>query len=202
MGMPRVWMAGAAALAAVAPLHWLAAQAPGPAVEQPSDEAVMYSKGHFKGAGRKVLGPTRFTQPFVMKSVAIPPGTQWEFCSGNSYTGCRQIGQSVPAMVMNVRSARPVANIIPATASAGAGPGGTGGSLTGVGQSLRGLASEFFVAPDRGGIRIEVQPGTAEAMSREAIEFCRSRGWRAAAHQRMQTVEGRFYLADVLCANE
>jgi len=98
-------------------------------------------------------------------------------------------------MVMNVRSARPVANIIPASATAAQG-------LPGTGQSLRGLASEYFVAPERGGNRIEVQPGTAEAMSRGAIEFCRSRGWRASAHQRLQTVDGRFYLADVLCANE
>ena len=195
MGMSRAWMAGAAALVAVAPLQWLAAQAPDPSSEQPSDEAVMYSKGHFKGARTTVLGPTRFTRPFVMKSVAIPAGSQWEFCSGNTYTGCRQISQSVPAMVMNVRSARPVANIIPATATAAQG-------LRGTGQSLRGLASEYFVAPERGGNRIEVQPGTAEAMSRQAIEFCRSRGWRASAHQRLQTVEGRFYLADVLCANE
>jgi len=192
--MVRPWMAGAAALAALLPVHWLAAQAPKPA-PQASDEAIMYSKGHFKGARRTVYGPTRFEQPFLMKSVAIPAGTQWEFCSGNTYSGCRQFSQSVPAMVMNVRSARPVANIIPASATPGQG-------LRGTGQSLRGLASEYFVAPEQGGNRIEVQPGTAEAMSRRAIEFCRTRGWSSSAHQRMQTVGGKFYLADVLCADE
>jgi hypothetical protein len=185
-------MAGPVAFLALVPLQWLAAQAP----EDGRDEAVMYSKGHFKGVSRTVLGPTRFNQPFMMKSVAIPAGTQWEFCSGNTYTGCRQISQSVPAMVMNVRSARPVANIIPASAT----PVEQG--LRGSGQSLRGLATEFFVAPDAGGNRTEVQGGTAEAMSRAAIDFCRSRGWRMSAHQRMQSIGGKFYLADVLCANE
>jgi hypothetical protein len=178
------------------PMQWLGAQAPGPTQEQPNEEAVLYSKGHFKGFSMSVLGPTRFPRVFIMKSVTIPAGTQWEFCSGNTYTGCRQYTQSSPGTVMNVRSARPLASIIPASATA------PEQGLRGSGQSLRGLASEFFVAPDIGGNRIEVQGGTAESMSRQATEFCRSRGWRASAHERLQTMGGKFYLADVLCANE
>ena len=98
---------------------------------------------------------------------------------------------------MNVRSARPVAGILPSSAVA---PGVL--SPGQAGPSLRGLAAEFFVAPDQGGNRVEVTPGTAEAMAREASQFCRARGWRRSAYQRLQTVGGRFYLADVLCAND
>ncbi|MEO6256883.1 MAG: hypothetical protein ABIO69_08755 [Sphingomicrobium sp.] len=193
--MARSWVVGAVALAALMPVQWLAAQAPAPAQDQANDEVTLYNKGHFKGVHTTVLGPTRFPSPFMMKSVAIPAGKQWEFCSGNTYTGCRQFSQSVPSTVMNVRSARPVAGIIPASATEAQG-------LRGTGQSLRGLASEFFVAPEQGGNRVEVQPGSAEAMSRQAIEFCRTHGWSGSAHQRLQTVGGHFYLADVLCADE
>jgi hypothetical protein len=195
--MLRTLMGGAGAVAAL-----LAFQASAQAPKQAGDEATLYSKGHFKGVRRTVYGPTRFDQPFVMKSAQIPEGSQWEFCSGNTYTGCRQYIQSVPATIMNVRSARPVAGILPATATM---PGQSlpGGALAGgAGPSLRGFASEFFVAPDQGGNRVEVTPGTAEAMSRRAVEFCRAHGWRGSAHERLQTVGGRFYLADVLCAKD
>jgi hypothetical protein len=189
--MLRSLMAGAAA---VAGLFVVQASAQEP---RPSDEATMYSKGHFKGARRTVYGPTRFEQPFVMKSAEIPAGSQWEFCSGHTFSGCRQFSQSVPATVMNVRSARPVAGILPSSAVA------PGVIVPGqAGPSLRGLAAEFFVAPDQGGNRVEVTPGTSEAMARKAGEFCRAHGWRRSAHQRLQTVGGRFYLADVLCAND
>jgi hypothetical protein len=38
-------------------------------------------------------------------------------------------------------------------------------------------------------------------MSRQATQFCRGRGWRSSAHERLQTVGGRVFLADVLCVN-
>ena len=184
--MLRRLMAGVAALAALLSVQ---------AAAQTSNEVTLFGKGHFKGPSYTITGPTQFQFPFVMKSVQLPSGAEWEFCSGNTYTGCRQVSQSVPSMVMTVRSARPVASILTSNASQGQ-------SLRGlVGQSLRGLASEYFVAPDEGGNRVEVQPGTAEAMSQRAAEFCRSRGWHASAYARLQAVGGRFYLADVLCAD-
>ena len=192
--MLRIMMAGVAALTALLPTQ-VHAQAEG--------EATMFSRGNFKGPRLRVLGPTRLAQPFVMKSVVIPAGTQWEFCSGSTFSGCRQISQSVPAMVMTVRSARPVAVVL---TSGPTGPGqvlpGTAGqaSPSALGPSLRGIASEYFIAPGESGYRVEVNPGTAEAMSRRAIEFCRKRGWRIAAYERLQAVGGKFYLADVLCA--
>ena len=74
---------------------------------------------------------------------------------------------------MNVRSVRPVA---PKITTVGA---KVGAVVTGPNPSLRGMASEYFVAPDDRGARIEVPEGTAEAMSSRAQTFCRSRAGRS-----------------------
>lgn len=186
--MLRMLMAGLATIAVLLPTQALA---------QTGGEMTLHNKGHFKGIQKVVAGPRQYIDPpFVVKSVTIPAGTQWELCSGNTYTGCRQVSKSVPAMVMTVRSARPVAAILTSDATS------PGQPARGVGQSVRGLASEYFVAPGAGGNRVEVTPGTAEAMTRQAGEFCRTRGWRTSAYERLQTVDGRFYLADVLCVND
>ena len=185
--MWRPLMIGMASLIALVPIQ-VSAQASG--------EVTMYGNAHFRHQGPTMEGPTRLQTPFVMKSVKIPEGSVWEFCSGKTFTGCREIGKTVEAMVMTVRSARPVASVLPSTATAG---GGASPGATGVGQSLRGMAAEFFVAPDQSGNRVQVQPGTSEAMSRAADEFCRQHGWNSSAHARLQSIDGRFYLADVLC---
>lgn len=164
---------------------------------QSSGAITLHNKGHFKGVQKVIAGPRQYIEPpFVVKSVTVPPGTQWELCSGNTYSGCRQVSQSMPSMVMTVRSARPVAAILSSSTTP------SEQALRGSGQSVRGLASEYFVSPVAGGNRVEVTPGTAEAMTRRAGEFCRTRGWRTSAYERLQTVGGRFYLSDVLCVNE
>lgn len=189
--MFRPLISGAAAGAVLLSAHAFAQ-----ASREPDTQAALFNKGHYRGARRAIVGPTQFAEPFVMRSVTIPAGTQWDFCSGTKYSGCKQITQSTPSMIMTVRSARPVAVVL--TSASGPGPGA---SLPGGGGgSLRGIASEYFVAPADRGNRIEVQPGTAEVMSRRAIEFCQARGWRTSAYERLQSVAGKFYLADVLCA--
>lgn len=165
-----------------------------PVGAQATGQVTMYSNGRYKGAPISLVGPTRLLSAFTMKSVKIPAGTAWEFCSGNTFSGCREIGQSTPALVMTVRSARPVAPVLPASA------GATGSSIPG-GQSLRGMSSEYFVAPGDGQGRIQVPDRTAEAGSRRAIEFCEAHGWRAAAYQRVQSIGALYYLADVLCVD-
>ena len=186
--MKNKLMAGAVVLAALLPAASMAQ-------EQPSTELVLYPKGHYKGAGYSVAGASQSMRVFTVRSVKIPEGQSWELCSGNTFSGCKEFQQSDPAMVMNVRSVRPVA---PKITTVGA---SVGAVVTGPNPSLRGMASEFFVAPDDRGARIEVPEGTAEAMSRRAQTFCRSRGWRTNAYARLQTLEGRSFLADVLCAD-
>lgn len=186
--MLRILMAGAVTMAVLVPTQ---------ADAQTSGPLRLHGKGHFKGPQKIIAGPRQHIEPpFLVKSVTIPTGTQWELCSGNTYSGCRQYSKSDPGMVMTVRSVRPVASILSAETTADGQP------LRGNGRSLRGLASEYFVSPETAGNRVEVTPGTAEAMSRGAADFCRTRGWRTSAHERLQTVGGRFYLADVLCVND
>lgn len=179
----------------------------GDAGAQNEGAATLYSKGHFKGVSMTLSGPREhINPPFVTRSVRIAEGTSWEFCNGNTYTGCKQLDRSEAATVLDVRSARPV---VPAIVS---GPifrsGGTGiVSTSGVAavelpdRSLRGLASEFFVAPREGGSRITVQAGTPEAMRHAATSFCRSAGWQISPYARLQRAGRIYYLADVLCTD-
>ena len=189
--MKNKLMAGAVALAALLP-------AASQAQEQPSTELVLYPKGHFKGGGYPIAGASQSMRVFTVRSVKIPEGQSWELCSGNTFTGCTEFQKSDEAMVMNVRSVRPVAAKITTVGAA------VGTIVTGPNPSLHGLASEYYVAPaaGNGGARIEVTPSTSEAMSQKARDFCRSHGWRQSMYARMQTVEGRTFLADVLCADE
>jgi len=164
------------------------------AFAQETGEAVLFGQGGYRGAARSLAGPARFpTKPMMVRSLRIPPGSRWELCSGGTFTGCRQFSESKPALALTVRSARPVAAVLPAAASIAA----TGGAA-----SLRGVASEFFVAPQDNGARVAVEGGTSEATMRSARDFCRARGWTQSAHARLQTVGTGVYLTDVLCVNE
>ena len=184
--MLRTVIMGALALVGSLPVH---------ASAQTANELTLFNRGQFKGARTAVAGPRRGIDPaLTVRSIMVPPGTRWELCSGSTFTGCRQYSESQRAMVMTVRSVRALAPVI--TAGRSAPP-----SATGPGQSLRGWASEYFVSPDVNGNRVQVQAGSGEGMAERAREFCRSRGWRASAYQRLQTVGQASYLADVLCVD-
>ena len=159
---------------------------------------VLYSKGHFQGFSQTIDGPRTNMSPLDVKSMRVPPGTSWDLCSGNTFSGCARFGESKEAMARTVRSIRPVAPAIPETATTAA----SAGPVAGSGPSLRGLASEFFVVPAQGGSRVEVVGAAAGASSTAATEFCRTHGWRTSVYERVQTISGRTFLADVLCVNE
>jgi hypothetical protein len=159
---------------------------------------VLYSKGHFQGFSQTIEGPRTNMSPLDVKSMRVPPGTSWDLCSGNTFSGCTRFSESKEAMARTVRSIRPVAPAIPATATTAA----SAGPVAGSGPSRRGLASEFFVVPAQGGSRVEVAGAGAGASSAAATEFCRGHGWRMSVYERVQTISGRNFLADVLCVNE
>jgi hypothetical protein len=121
------------------------------------------------------------------RSIRVRSG-EWQICTGRNFTGrCNTIDRDQPTLssqFRTIQSMRP-----------------TGGWGTGVGQSLRGAASEFFPAPRRNGQRIECQGGSNSSCARQAAnQFCRSVGWLVARTQGIET-EGRWsYVADVLCA--
>ena len=161
---------------------------------QVSGDAVIFSRALFKGISTTISGPTRSMGGILVKSIQVPPNSAWELCTGNTFTGCKRFSQSKSAMVMTVRSARPIAPPIPASATFSA------RTVSGSDASLRGFASEFFVMPQENGSRIEVMPNGG--ISEPATAFCRTHGWHASAYEREQAVQGRRYLADVLCTDE
>lgn len=162
-----------------------------------SGQLVLFSKGHFEGASRSFDGPTQKLELFTVRSVQVPPGEAWELCNGNTFSGCRRITASDPSTAFSVRSVRPAGPAALAAATAAAVAAGV--PVSGVApQVLRGVASEFFVTPEEGGIRVEVPAAGGDPAGR-ADSFCRSHGWRSAAHEDVQNVSGRNFLADVLC---
>ena len=169
------------------------------ATAQTTGEMTIYSKGHFKGASLGVGGPiTNIDPPYTAKSIRITPGTSWEVCSGNTFSGCRRIDKSLESTVLSVRSARPIAPVI----STAVGPGAAAGTIDLPNQSLRGFASQFFVAPNQGGQRVAVPENKPENMRKAADQFCLAAGWRQSVHVRMQQVGSVYYLVDVLCSND
>lgn len=169
-----------------------------PAVAQ-SGPVTVYSKGNFKGPSRTFDTPVQGMDPaFTAKSIKIPEGQSWEFCSGKTYSGCKRLDSSMKAGVVTVRSARPIAPVFRSTP----GSPGTPGAGAGVpNATLRGLSSEFFVAPQQGNQRITIAKNNPEDMRRSATEFCRRAGWRLAVYSQLQEVGGTYYLIDVLCSN-
>jgi len=175
----------------------------GAAQAQSTGEMTIYSKGHFKGANLGLAGPLTNIDPvFTAKSIQITPGSAWEVCSGKTFTGCRRIDKSVESGVFSVRSARPIAPVIRAAPVAATGAIGPDGTVSVPNQSLRGIASEFFVAPNQGGQRVGVPDNKPENMRKAADQFCQAAGWRQSGHARVQQVGTVYYLVDVLCAND
>lgn len=191
--MDRLLLAVLAASAAI--IAGPAAQAQGQvqAQTQGANELTLFSRGRFTGSRLTFSGPMRSMEIFPVRSVLVPEGTAWDLCTGNNFTGCRRVEKSRPATIMSVRSIRPAALAVREAAVAAA----ASSIGTSAGLSMRGMASEFFIAPEEGGSRVEIGPGASAA--ERASAFCRARGWGTAAHQDVQAAGGRSYLADVLC---
>ena len=162
--------------------------------ETPRGTAVLYGKGNYMGPRRTITGPTTNIPAFTAKSVIVPPGEAWEFCNGNTYSGCKRVDSSDPTTVLSVRSARPVGSSVVARPGTLLPPG----VITS--QSLRGVSSEYFVAPERDGRRIAVKDD--DQAEKEADALCRAGGWRGSGHETVETVNGATFLADVLCVQK
>jgi len=149
-------------------------------------EAVLHRDARFSGPFQSVTGPrTDLNLGWEVRSIRVRSG-EWQICTGRNYTGrCTTVDRDQPMLNPQFRD---VVSMRP-----------TGGWGTGVGQSLRGAASEFFPAPRRNGQRIECRSG-ASCARQEANQFCRSLGWLVSRSQATETENGKTYVADVLCA--
>lgn len=151
-------------------------------------EAILHRDTFFNGPFQSVTASrTDLSLGWDVRSIRVRSG-EWQICTGRNFTGrCTTIDRDQPTLNSQFRS---IQSMRP-----------TGGWGTGVGQSLRGAASEFFPAPRRNGQRIECQGGGNSSCARQAAnQFCRSVGWLVARTQAIETVGNRSYVADVLCA--
>jgi hypothetical protein len=151
-------------------------------------EAIVHRDNLFGGPFQSISSAQpNLNLAWDVRSIRVRSG-EWQICTGRNYTGrCTTVDRDQPTLnpqFRTIQSMRP-----------------TGGWGTGLGQSLRGAASEFFPAPLRSGQRIECQGGSNSSCARNAAnQFCRSVGWVLARTQATETVSGRGYVADVLCA--
>jgi hypothetical protein len=162
-------------------------------------ELVFFSDTNFRGRTFSVTGSrSNLTLPFTARSYRVAPGDAWQVCANANFRiPCVQIDQSRPdrrlLTVVNIRSVRPARG------------GGDNFSGSGpAGPSLRGMASEFFRAPEDRGSRVlacRSGPPTASCAADTAARFCRARGYAGgSAFSRIETVRNQDFLADVLCS--
>lgn len=176
-----------------------AASGPSFAQDRMAPNAQFFSGTNFTGRTLTVTGSQPiFRATWTPRSVRMGGGSSWEVCDQRNFRGnCTVLTGSSANLqaqlgvrgVSSVRAAQPDRPIpLPQPV-----PGG----------SLRGMAAEFFPAPQARGGRIEActrEGGSAACISREATNFCRSVGYVSARNSAPQTVGGRIYLADVLCS--
>jgi hypothetical protein len=142
---------------------------------------------------------------FPIGSARVASG-EWELCPEPGFRGrCLIVAQNTA----NLRAAYgwpgPLQSVRPG--DVGPPPFGPPGGGGGRGETLRGMASQFWPAPRTGGdgtvgSRVLACPGgsaTANCAAENANSFCRRQGWTRGAYNRIETEAGRNYLADVLC---
>lgn len=184
----------------------LGASAPAVAQDRMAPNAQLFSATNFMGRSLTITRETPILQAsWQPRSIRMGGGSSWEVCEQRHFMGrCTVVTGSSTNLasqlgITRIGSIRP-ARVVPPNPSPGPtplpGPGGNG-------QSLRGMAAEFFPAPQARGRRIDAcnnQGGSAACITREAENFCRSVGYASARNSAAETVGGRIYLADVLCS--
>ena len=180
----------------------LAATAPAAAQDRMAPNAQFFSGANYTGRSLTVTREMPiFAATWAPRSVRMGGGSSWEVCEQRFFRGrCTVVtGSSSNLMaqlgvrgVGSVRQASGVPTPLPQPV-----PDRPGG------QSLKGMAAEFFPAPEYGGRRIDAcqrEGGGAACITREADNFCKAAGYVRAKNGAAQTVGGRIYLADVLCS--
>ncbi len=159
-------------------------------------EAIIYRDVGYAGPAVNVSrAEPNLRLSWPVRSIRIRSG-RWELCTLANYRGrCETIDRDTPDLRRQVNLLDRIGSMRPL-------PGGGPPEPPVQDRSLRGMAAEFFPAPTRNGRRIEAcelgQP-TARCAAETAVRYCRERGWNGSAHQALETVNRRVYLADTLC---
>lgn len=139
---------------------------------------------------------------FSIQSIRIDAGT-WELCPQANFRGkCITVSQPTANLARDYGWRGSLQSIRPLE---GTSPGGRS-------PTLKGMAAQFFPQPRDGaagtaGNRVAacaadngVRADSAAACARTSADrFCAGQGWTRSSHELIETIEGRNYLADVLC---
>lgn len=124
----------------------------------------------------------------------------WQLCEQTNYRGrCRIYNTDTP-MLGSIRRGVAVQSIRLIDGSGGG--GWQPGQEMANDQVTRGNFAEFHTQPAENGYRVlscARGSATAACAARTADDYCRSIGWNGSAREHQETVNGRVYLADVLC---
>jgi hypothetical protein len=168
----------------------------------------LFERNNFGGQAvtfRQAEGSVRV--PFQVRSIIAEGG--WRVCSDTNGRGsCVWADQRYPQADRFPGVNFTVRSVVPQSGSGGGGGGGWGGGgwngQVG-GQTLRGIASQYWPAPEINRQRVDACPGTNNGSPRCAQEtaerFCSFAGWRRLQFFQQATVSRRNVLADVLCTN-
>ena len=179
----------------------LAFAAPASAQDRMAPNAQLFSATNYQGRSLTVVRDMSvIPATWSARSIRMGGGSSWEVCelpnfrgrctvlTGSSANLQAQLGVSG---VRSIRAAAAVPTPLPQPV-----PGGGG-------RSLKGMAAEFFPAPETRGRRIEAcnrEGGGSACITREADNFCKSMGYVRSRNSAAQTISGRIFLADVLCS--
>lgn len=163
-------------------------------------EATIYRDLGFQGPAVYVgEAKSNLGLSWPVRSIRVRSGT-WELCARTRYRApCAKVSADEPdlgkvsRLLYSVQSMRPLGYAPtpqPVRPNPPAGP------------SLRGMAAEFYPAPGVNGYRMlscSFGNGSSNCAAKTADDFCKSVGYAGSANERQETVDGRVYLADVLC---
>ncbi|CAN7537334.1 beta/gamma crystallin family protein [Phenylobacterium sp. LjRoot164] len=176
----------------------LALAVPASAQDRMAPNAQLFSATNYEGRSLTVVRDMPvIPATWSARSIRMGGGSSWEVCELPNFRGrCTVLTGSSTNLqaqlgVSGVRSIRAAATPLPQPV-----PGGGG-------RSLKGMAAEFFPAPESRGRRIEAcnrEGGGSACITREADSFCKSMGYVRSRNSAAQTISGRIFLADVLCS--
>lgn len=129
----------------------------------------------------------------------------WRVCSDSNGRGrCVSVNGRFPQSDRSPGVNFVVRSAMPQSGGGGGWNGGGWGGQVG-GQNLRGIASQYWPAPEIDRRRVDSCPGSNNGSSRcaqdTAERFCSLAGWRRVQFFQQATVNRRNVLSDVLCTN-
>ena len=167
----------------------------------------LFERPNFGGAAitfRQSEGQARV--PFTVRSIIAEGG--WRVCSDTNGRGsCVWADRRYPDAFRDPGLNFSVRSVVPQNAGGGSGGGWGGGGWNGQvgGQTLRGIASQYWPAPEIDRRRVDACPGNNNGSPRcaedTAERFCNFAGWRRVQFFQQVTVSRRNVLADVFCTN-